>query len=898
MENALILTEKPSVAADIANALGGFKKNKDYYESDTAFITWAVGHLVTLAEPDDYDKKFKFWTLSTLPIIPDHFELKPIRGNKERLNVIKKLAKKKNITEIINACDAGREGELIFRYIYDYLDLKKDFRRLWLQSMTIDSIRNGFSELKETSEVENLASSAKARSQSDWLIGINATRAFTRRLGTLLSIGRVQTPTLAILVEREKQILNFKPIPYFEMTGNFEAEKGEYLGKWFIDVPKKKGEKKQPLADADTLKELEKKHPGFAESAWTAYHEIKHGDRLERVATEEMANKIISDVKGKTGSVIKEKHSKVKQSPALLFNLNELQREANKRFGLNASHTLRITQSLYDEKKLVTYPRTDSKYLPEDYVAEIPKILEAFDGTIYSAHTKSLLKDGIEETKRIFDNKKVSDHFAIIPTPNSPESISLDEAQQKVYDLIVRRFISAFYPPAEWENIERVTEVEGHTFRTTAKVLLKPGFLKVHGRDKAEEDKLPEVTEGESVVCTDATKEAKETKPPARYNDASLLGAMEGAGKLLDDEEVKEAMKGKGLGTPATRSSIIDRLINVGYVDRVSRELIPTGKGIQLFDILTGFPLPELVSPEMTGEWEYSLTKVEDGKLKVETFMKRITDFTSDFVRRVKEGDTTAISNGDAEAIGKCPLCGGDIKENFRAFGCSNYIPKKKTRKKKTDEEEVETNEEPQDEGCKFAIWKTIAGRYIDEKIAKDILEKGKTEPLSGFRSRAGRPFSAILKLNDEGKIEFEFVDNKEVDEPDIEINEEPLGACPVCKDGVVSETKSAYKCSNYKETCKLSVGRVILGKRILREDVERLMKNGKTDLIEGFISRKGRPFSAYLVLGDDGKVGFEFEPRKRKAPAKKTTKSKSTKSKTTKPKTTTKKRTTKKDSE
>jgi DNA topoisomerase III len=881
MKNTLIITEKPSVASDIATALGGFTKQKEYYESDSTYITWAIGHLITLAEPDDYDKKYKFWALSTLPIIPEEFTLKPIKGNKERLTVIKKLANKKEVTEIINACDAGREGELIFRYIYDYLELKKDFRRLWLQSMTPDAIRKGFKELKERDEVDNLALSAKARSQSDWLIGINATRAFTRRLGTLLSIGRVQTPTLSILVAREKIILDFKSIPYFELTASLEAKTGEYTGKWFIDVPRKVGEKKQSLADSDVLKELEKQHPGFAKSAWDSYLDVRHGDRLERVSSEDIAQKIIDEVKGKEGIVTKETHKNTKQSPPPLFNLNDLQREANQRFGLRASHTLKITQSLYDEKKLVTYPRTDSKFLPEDYVDIVPEILEKFDNTIYSAHTKPLLKDGITKSKKIFDDKKVSDHFAIIPTTKSPESVSLDEAQQKIYDLIVRRFISVFYPPALWKNIERVTEVEKHTFRTTAKVLLEPGFLKVHGRTKADKETLPEVKKGENVICLTADKEAKETKAPPRFNDATLLGAMEGAGKLLDDETVKEAMKGKGLGTPATRSSIIERLISVGYVDRVGRDLAPTGKGIQLYDVLTGFPLPELVSPEMTGEWEYSLTKVENGKLKVDTFMKRITDFTSDFVRRVKEGDAGSITNGDKEPIGVCPLCGGNITENFRAFGCSNYKPKKKGKKKKDDVEEVE-----EDEGCKFAIWKTIAGRYIDESMARELLEKKKIGPLTGLRGRTGRTFSAILNLTDEGKIEFEFVDKKEQEEPDVEINPEPLGICPVCK-GEVNETKRAFECSGFKESCKLSVGRVILGKRIEREDVIELLKNGKTSLISGFTSRRGYPFSAYLVLKDDGKVGFEFEPRKGKTTkAKKgTTKSKTTKKKVTKKK-------------
>jgi DNA topoisomerase III len=876
MKNTLILTEKPSVAKDIANALGGYKKKDEYYESDSSYITWAVGHLVTLAEPEEYDKKFKFWSLSSLPIIPDEFALKPIKGNKKRLDMIKKLAKKKDIQEIINACDAGREGELIFRYIYEYLGLTKEFKRLWLQSMTADAIRKGFDELKNSEEVINLAESAKARSVSDWLIGINATRAFTRRLGTLLSVGRVQTPTLSILVEREKQILGFKPIEYYELNADFSTNKGEYQGKWFIQVPEKKGQKKESIATTADLKELEKLNPEFATSAWKAYHEVKNGDRLERLSSEKLTKKIVNQVKGKKGQIVLEKHSNKKQNSPLLFNLNDLQREANKRFGLRASHTLRIAQSLYDEKKLITYPRTDSRHLPEDYTDVVPKVLGKFDNTIYSPHTKPLIKDGISKSKRVFDNKKVSDHFAIIPTSNNNESVKLDEVQQKIYDIIVRRFISIFYPPAVWKHIERVTEVEGHRFRTTAKTLIDAGFLKVYGKQNMSESQIPEVKEGDSVDCIDINFEQKETKPPARYNDATLLGAMEGAGKALDDEEMKEAMRGKGLGTPATRSSIIERLITVGYVDRASRELIPTAKGIQLYDILVGFPLLELVSPEMTGNWEYSLTKVEQGRIKVETFMKRITDFTKDFTRRVKEGDAGTINNEEKEPIGKCPLCGGDIIENFRAFGCSNYVKKKKNNKKNKDDE--------QDEGCKFAIWKTVAGKYIDETIAKQLLETKKAGPFSDFRSRSGRPFSAIMHLKEDGKIDFEFVDNGNTEEQKVEINPEPLGKCPVCG-GIISETERAYKCKDGKKSCKFSIGRVILGKRIERDDVETLIKAGKTPLISGFISRKGRPFSAYLVLKDDGKVGFEFEPRKKKTSRKGSKKSTSTRKKVKKTK-------------
>lgn len=860
MNKKLILTEKPSVAADIAEALGGFTKTKDHYENDSTYITWAVGHLVTLAEPEDYDKAYKYWTLQSLPIIPSRFDLKPIEKTESRLKHIKELLKKKDVDEIINACDAGREGELIFRYITDYLeasDVKTE--RLWLQSMTRKAIGEGFKHLRPGNELENLAQAARCRSQADWLIGINSTRAFTRRMGTLLSIGRVQTPTLSILVEREKIITSFEHQTYFEVFATFKAKSGKYQGKWFIEAPKNG---KASLLDSKELEAFANSQGIVSKSAVKFDSNVKKGDRLEKLADIEAAQKILSTVDDKEGTITQEETKLTKEGPGLLFDLNELQRQSNKRFGFSASTTLNIAQALYEEKKLITYPRTDSKYLPEDYTTVVPSILRELNNSSYSDVVKPLIAKPVEKKKRIFDTSKVSDHFAIIPTEKSPDGIEMTPAQAKVYDLIVKRFLAAFYPDAVWEETHRVTTVEEFTFRTDSKSLKEPGFYEVYGRETEDDDKLPKVSEGEKVKTIETNSVEKQTQPPPRYNDATLLSAMEGAGKLIDDEELREAMKQKGLGTPATRASIIERLIDVGYVERVQKEIIPTGKGIALYDTLMSFPLPELCSPEMTGEWEYKLTRIEQGNLKSESFMDSIVEFTKEMITKVKEGRADARVNPEnAEVIGKCPLCGGAIIENFKAFGCENYKPKKNAKKKTED-----------DTGCAFAIWKTIAGKFITKDIAKELLEAGKSGPHKGFRSKTGRPFGATLLLEKDGSIKFEFDNTKTEKDENAPPPSDPVPVCPcpIC-DGTIMDIGSNYRCSNYKKTCNLNVGKVILGKEITPELLSQLLENRKTEKISGFISRKGRPFSAFLVMDDKGKVGFEFENNGEKSTGKTT---------------------------
>ncbi|MCR4428211.1 MAG: DNA topoisomerase 3 [Caldiserica bacterium] len=679
----LIITEKPSVAQSIARSLGGFKNREDHLESKDYLITWALGHLVALQEPEDYDKKYRFWTLQHLPIIPEAFKLKVIKETAPRFRAIAKLLKSKEVEAVINACDAGREGELIFRNIFEKAGGEKPILRLWLSSMTESAIKEAFRKLKPGSELELLAQAAKCRAESDWLVGINATRAFTRRFGTLLSVGRVQTPTLAILVSREREIQEFVPQKYFELVALFLAEEGEYQGKWFRND-------------------------------------------LDRFSSFEEGNAVLTRVMGKEGRIAKLEKKESRQIPPLLFDLTELQREANRRFGFTARRTLNAAQNLYEEHKLITYPRTDCQFLGSDMIPELKEIISCLNLPPWEQFSQALLlKEKLPITKRIVDDSRLTDHHAIIPTPLKPDLGSLGADEGKIYDLVVRRFLSVFFPPAIWENTRIVTQVEGETFKTEGRKLIEEGWLKIY--DPPKSDLLPELWEGESVELKRAELFEKETAPPPRYSDATLLSAMEGAGKLIEEEELRQAMKDRGLGTPATRAAIIERLIEVGYLEREGKSLVPTSKGMELIKAIESIPINELVSPDLTAEWEWKLTRIEKGEFTREEFMKGIIALTREIVEKVKavSGEKThPMKKATSSAIGKCPLCGGEVRENRAAFSCSNW---------KT--------------GCKFVIWKKIAGKTITRKQAQTLLEKGKTGILSGFKSKKGKSFRAMLEL-------------------------------------------------------------------------------------------------------------------------------------------------------
>jgi DNA topoisomerase-3 len=808
MSKSLIIAEKPSVANDLARALGGFHKEGDHFESDKYIISSALGHLVELALPSELDVKRGKWSFANLPIIPDEFHLKPIEKTKARFNMLKKLMQRQDVDLLINACDAGREGELIFRYLVKLAGVKKPVRRLWLQSMTQDSICDAFSHLRSEEEMVPLSKAAVCRSESDWLVGINGTRAmtaFNNRTGgfQLTPVGRVQTPTLAILAEREDKIHHFKSRPYYEVFGDFEVKAGTYRGRWFKEDFAKDG-------DEDA--------------------------RAERIWDKAQADEVKNRCLGKTGVATEEKKPTT-QAPPLLYDLTSLQRDANAR-GFSAKRTLQIAQQLYERFKVITYPRTDSRYLPEDYIPTVKAALSKID----NPHARTVLDNHwVKHSKRIFNNAKISDHFAIIPTGTAPHG--LDEVQQKIYDMIVRRFISGFFPAAQFEVTTRITRVEEDVFRTDGKIIKDPGWLAVYGREAASEqgeESLVAITLNESAKVLDIEVAYSETKPPARFTEATLLSAMEGAGKLVEDEELREAMREKGLGTPATRSAIIEGLIHDGYVHRQGRELIATAKGLALITLLRGIGATELTSPEMTGEWESKLKRMEKGAMKRNDFMAHIKKFTREIVERAKNFEGDSVSGNFEPLDVKCPKCGsGPFDESYRTFKCRS---------------------------CGLILWKTMAGRAFERWELEKLLTEGRVGPLEGFRSKIGRKFNAIVKLADDFKPAFDFGENGH-DQP-VKIDtakHEALGLCPICHKGQVYVLDRAYACENAvakEKTCTFRVSKTILHREIPKEQVQKLITIGKTDLLPKFVSKKGRPFSAHLKL-ENGKVGFEFAERK-----------------------------------
>ena len=638
MGKALIIAEKPSVATDIARVLKAPRdKSKDFFENDEYIVSSAVGHLLELIVPPDQDIKRGKWTFDKLPHIPTYFDLQPIAKSESRLKVLLRLIKRDEVTSFVNACDAGREGELIFRYIIQYARIKhpkktagKTVSRLWLQSMTPDAIRNGFSKLRSDDAMMPLANAASCRSEADWLIGINGTRAmtaFNSKSGGfyLTPVGRVQTPTLAVVVDREKIIRNFDPRDYWEVQARFQVQSGEYTGRW--------------------IDEEFKKDPDDAHK------------RAERIWEHAKAEGIKEKCEKQSGEVT-EKSKPSKQAAPALFDLTTLQREANARFGFSARNTLAIAQALYERHKILTYPRTDSRCLPEDYVSSVKQTIEALNQANYKGSAGDILKNNWIQAgnKKIFNNSKISDHFAIIPTLKAAPS-TLKEQELKVYDLVVKRFLAVFHPSAEFLVTTRITRVEGQPFKTDGKVLVKPGWLSVYGREQQNDDTghLAPVAEGESVKISEITVDSKATRPPARYTEATLLSAMEHAGKRVDDEELAEAMIEKGLGTPATRASIIEELIRHKYMVREQRELIPTAQAFSLITLLTALNVDALSKPELTGEWEFKLKEIERGNFDRESFMNDIRSMTDKIVTATKayDGDTVPGDYGQLEAA--CP---------------------------------------------------------------------------------------------------------------------------------------------------------------------------------------------------------------------------------------------------
>jgi DNA topoisomerase-3 len=713
MSLTLVIAEKPSVGRDLVAVLpGAFTKHEGFLEGPEHIVTWAVGHLVQLADPDEYDDKFKKWRMADLPIVPDRFKL-VVRDerSKKQMNVVKRLLDRGDVDLVVNACDAGREGELIFAYLYEKAGSKKPVERLWLNSMTKEAIRNAFGALRPSADLATLEEAARSRSEADWIVGMNATRAATIRLRSsfdgAVSLGRVQTPTLAILARREQEIRDFKPEPY-----------------WVVD------------AVFDPVEERPRRYEGRY-----------HAGANPRVKSADEAAAIVDACRSQIGEITKLEKTERKERPQLLYDLTSLQRDANSRYGFSARRTLAAAQRLYEEHKALTYPRTNSRYITRDMIPEIKPIARLVGSQAeYAKASQYVLGLDVLPLGRVVNDAKVTDHHAIIPTRAERHPVDkMSDDDRKIYDLVVRRFLAIFHPDAVFENTRVETTVAEHVFRTRGKVLLVAGWRAVYGEradgpdsdqsddDEGREQQLPKLVKGERAEVTEIASEEKETKPPRRYTEGSLLAAMETAGKLVDEEELREAMKDSGIGTPATRAAIIERLIQVGYIERDGRALVVTEKGLNVIRLLGEHAL---TSPGLTGDWERRLALIETGGDSREAFMGDIIRFTEDTVgeldRNLKD---VRIPRAN---LGPCPVCGHDIVENRKGYSCWSR----------------------DDPGCGFVIWKSKAGKSLPVSVARELIKTGRTEKaVTGFKGRSGKSFRARLALQqtDDGKWRVEF---------------------------------------------------------------------------------------------------------------------------------------------
>jgi DNA topoisomerase III len=739
MSKTLVIAEKPSVGRDLVRVLpapfnkqGG--KGEEYLEGPEHVVTWAVGHLVQLADPDEYDEKFKKWRMADLPIVPERFKL-VVRDerSKKQMNVVKRLLGRDDVDQVVNACDAGREGELIFAYLYEKAGSRKPVRRLWLNSMTKSAIEAAFAELKPGDEYAPLEAAARSRSEADWIVGMNSTRAATIRLRSsfdgAVSLGRVQTPTLAILARREEEIRAFVPEPY-----------------WVVDASLR----------------------AVAEPAGRTYEGRYHAGPNPRLKSAQEARAIVEACRDQVGTITKLEKSQRKERAPLLYDLTQLQRDANGRYGFTARRTLAAAQRLYEEHKALTYPRTNSRYITGDMVSEIKPIARLLGGqSEYAAAAQYVLGLDVLPLGRVVNDAKVTDHHAIIPTNAERHPVDkFNEDDRRVYDLAVRRFLAVFHPEAVSENTRVETTVATHIFRTRGKLLLVPGWRGVYGEtadledapsdneDEGREQRLPRLAKGEDAAVTEVRDEAKETKPPRRHTERSLLDMMETAGKLVEEEELREAMKDSGIGTPATRAAIIERLLQVGYIERDGRALVVTEKGLNVIRLLGEHPL---TSPGLTGDWEHRLANIEIGRDSRERFMGDIVKFTEDTVGEL-DAKLKDVRIPRAN-LGPCPVCGRAINENRKGYSCWGR----------------------DDPGCGFVIWKAKAGKQLPIAVARELIKTGRTEkPVTGFKGRSGKSFRARLALiqNEEGRWRVEF------DEPWAKEGAKPPEAVDAPADG------------------------------------------------------------------------------------------------------------------
>ena len=815
----VVLTEKPSVARDIARVLGASKRGQGYVEGNGYIVTWALGHLVQFAEPDDYGPPWKGrWSFAQLPMIPEQWKLKTTRSTSDQYQIVKKLLNSPQTERVICATDAGREGEHIFRLIYQHARCKKPFSRLWVSSLTDEAIRGGFHALQEGTAFDHLAAAARARGQADWLMGMNLTRAYTVHNKALCTIGRVQTPTLSMVVKRDAAIASFVKAYFYELVAQ--------------------------LAEGFAAK--------YCKDGQTRIDNKEEAERLHRQLSP-----------NKVGTVRKIEQKVKRNRPPPLYDLNNLQRDANRYFGFTAAQTLERAQALYETHKLITYPRTESRHISEDMVPKLPGILEKLAHP-QAAVALERLRGGHRLSRAYVDRTKLTDHHAIIPTGQQPAP-NLAPDLQKVYDLVVARFVGIFLPDQQVEETTVLLDIGGADFVAKGSVVLEAGWTvaamrqpnAAKGKGKEDDDQraLPPLQQGQQVHVTRMDVVEKETQPPRPYTDATLLTAMKNAGREIEDDELAAAMKESGLGTPATRAETIEKLIRTGYVVRDRKAITSTEKG----KALVGLVAEPLRSPELTGEWEQQLKEVEEGQRPVAGFYEGIADLVKSLVPKVQQGP--ALSPEQAEqaqgkkrgkgtsrgkVLGPCPKCKeGQVVENAKAYGCSRYR-----------------------EGCNFTIWKTVARKKLTEKQAQLLMANGRTEKMQGFTSKAGKKFAARLKFDDEFKVVFEFDDGPRDGSSKSEGREKPPAevaqstaalTCPKCRQGQIIEGQRGFGCNRYRQGCNFVVWKEIAGKKLTEKQIHTLIAKGKTGVIKGFKSKKGNKFDARLKLGPEYKAAFDF---------------------------------------
>jgi DNA topoisomerase-3 len=861
----VVLAEKPSVARDIARVLGARRRGEGFFEGNGYRVTWAIGHLIHYAEPDEYGKVAGVdwsgrWSLGQLPMIPDAWTLKTSKQTASQFKLVKALITAPDTERLVCATDAGREGEHIFRLIYQHARCRKPFDRLWISSLTDEAIREGFRALRPGQAYDHLADAARARAQADWLIGMNLTRAYTVHNRVLCTIGRVQTPTLAMIVARDQAIADFTKAFFYELVAH--------------------------LSTSD---------PRLNEVRFDALY-IRDGEtRIEKKEEAERLHRELS--LHRTGTVTKVEKKIRTVRPPPLYDLTNLQRDANRRFGLTAAQVLEHAQSLYETHKLISYPRTESRHISEDMLPRLPGILKGLQHPL-AAEALDRLQGGHRLGKAYVDRTKLTDHHAILPTGKTP-SPDLPPALRKIYDLVVTRFVAVFLPDQRIEETRVEIAIGDATFLARGALVLEPGWKRAEtggraessgtgeaaaeqnradraGADQTCESKvLPPLVEGQQLQVDGLEVQEKETQPPRHYDDATLLAAMKNAGREIEDDALAAAMKQSGLGTPATRAEIIEKLIRTRYVERRSKQLHATPKGTALI----GLVAPALRSPELTAEWEQRLKDVEHGELPVEVFDREIVGFLRDLVPQIAQGPAmsaeqvaaerterparkgakpgragttrksgrssrggASCGSGEpaADGLGACPICReGEVTENARAYGCSRYR-----------------------EGCGFTVWKTLAGLTLTSDQVRRLIAQGSLPRIEGFTSKAGKPFGAGLRLDAAGKVVFDFEAEATVEGgqgtgkttrsnrrgPTASATPERPKAssastpslrdqppiCPKCGQGRIIEGRRGFGCNRFRDGCDFVVWKTYDGRDLEETDIRDLIEHGRTRPIEG----------------------------------------------------------------